>query len=151
MIKKQSYKSCSFSENHNKSKVIGRHFLTITKLCKDNLPAAATCRNYFYLAKKTVLFMTSIHEQARHCKACGNRISGRSDKIFCSYNCRAYTNNMIYRKRKSVYMENKQLKKIYMTLLFIQNRNSPFLIKIVLFVAQICKIISTFGDPKSRV
>lgn len=81
----------------------------------------------------------------RHCKVCGEIITGRSDKMFCSYSCRVYYNNIEYRKRKLMYPGNQQVKKISTTLHIIQERNCLFLLKIVLFVAQVCKIISTFG------
>lgn len=93
--------------------------------------------------------MTNCNTDIKYCKTCGKIIIGRSDKIFCSYNCRVYFNNIKYRKSSQIYTGNKRLKKIYSILQFIQKRKSPFLLKIILLVAQICKIISTFDRPKN--
>lgn len=93
--------------------------------------------------------MISTNQEVKYCKTCGKLINGRSDKIFCSHDCRIYFNNIKHRKFSESHIGNKQLKKIYSILQFIQKKKSPFLLKIILLVAQMCKIISTFDRPKN--
>lgn len=84
-------------------------------------------------------------EKERTCKVCGANIVGRSDKVYCSYNCRIYANNIKNRKYRENYAACKYktaLEKILRKLIL---TNSVTSLKIILITAYICKIFSKFA------
>lgn len=90
-------------------------------------------------------------ETRKYCKVCGSLLTGRSDKIFCTYSCRTYFNNIKYREKNNLYAKDRSVQKIQASVRFLWERKSLFSLKIVLRVAQICKIIATFEDSKRSV
>ncbi len=94
--------------------------------------------------------MLQENRDQKYCKVCGGIITGRSDKIFCTDSCRIYFNNIKYRNKRRIYDNNIRLKKICSATRFISEQDSLFLLKIVLAVAQICKIMSTFDIIKRK-
>src|SRR5574344_513825 len=58
--------------------------------------------------------METIDNTASRCAECGGRINGRSDKRFCSDECRVAFNNRLYReKNREIVRINKILKNNY--------------------------------------
>lgn len=86
----------------------------------------------------------------RVCLNCGTPIYGRSDKKFCSHNCRAYYNNIIYKEKRDSARNNSKICYIteYLTLMHNIKRNYP--IKIIFFITKLCKIISNFETSNKR-
>ncbi len=80
----------------------------------------------------------------RVCLNCGINISGRTDKKFCSYNCRSYYNNSTYRERTLVLKNNKDVAEIMNSLHNLHIREANNLLKVVLFVAKFCERVSRF-------
>ena len=79
------------------------------------------------------------------CPVCGGEIHGRTDKKFCSDDCRIYYNNIRYRNKNKSLSQDKDLATIYSTTLLLYEQNSRFLLKFLLSAANICKIFYTFG------
>ena len=81
----------------------------------------------------------------RVCKVCGEKIVGRSDKIYCSYNCRIYANNVknrLYRENSRAESSRTAIEKSVKTLVM---RDAIVLLKIISFTAYLCKIFSKFA------
>lgn len=85
----------------------------------------------------------------RVCLNCGTPLFGRSDKKFCSHNCRSYYNNIIYKKRHNTAEKNSYIKLIINSLSLMQDRKRYRLIKIIFFLTTIFKIISNFETSKT--
>lgn len=90
-------------------------------------------------------------ETARTCPVCGEMIVGRCDKKFCSDDCRIYFNNIRYREKYRIRAQNRELTAICSNAVFLCEKKSFFLLKILGFLSQVCKIISTFDFFKSRL
>lgn len=90
-------------------------------------------------------------EIKRYCKVCGSVLAGRSDKIFCTCGCRTYFNNIKYREKKILYTKDENIQEIQASVRFLWEQKSLLSLKIVLRVAQLCKIIATFESSKRRV
>lgn len=81
----------------------------------------------------------------KHCLSCGETITGRTDKKFCSDSCRVYFNNRKYREKYLTRSRNVYLVSICANATFLHEEKSYFLLKFLTFLSQLCKIISTFG------
>lgn len=79
------------------------------------------------------------------CPVCGGEIHGRTDKKFCSADCRIYFHNIEYRNKNKSVAKDKDLATIYSTTLLLYEQNSRFLLNFILASAKICKIFYTFG------
>ena len=79
------------------------------------------------------------------CPVCGREIHGRTDKKFCSADCRIYFHNIEYRNKNKSAAKDKDLATIYSTTLLLYEQNSRFLLNFILAAARICKIFYTFG------
>lgn len=90
-------------------------------------------------------------ETKKYCKVCGSTLTGRSDKIFCTYSCRTYFNNIKYREKNILYAKDESVQEIQASVRFLWEQKSLLSLKIVLRVAQLCKIIATFEGSKRRV
>lgn len=90
-------------------------------------------------------------EVKRYCKVCGSALTGRSDKIFCTCDCRTYFNNIKYRGKNTLYAKDEHIREIQASVRFLWEQKFLLSLKIVLRVAQLCKIIATFGSSKRRV
>lgn len=81
----------------------------------------------------------------KQCLICGETITGRTDKKFCSDSCRVYFNNRKYREKHLMKSRNIHLTHICANATFLYEEKSRFLLKFLSFMSQLCKIISTFG------
>lgn len=84
-------------------------------------------------------------ENRRVCKICGETIIGRSDKIYCSYNCRVYANNVKNRELKEKNSAFKYKVSIDKTLNQLILKNRVISLKIILITSYIFKIFSKFA------
>ncbi|MDO4736061.1 MAG: hypothetical protein Q4B21_03490 [Bacteroidia bacterium] len=84
-------------------------------------------------------------KKERVCKICGEKLIGRSDKIYCSYNCRIYANNLKSREIKEKSNSYKYKNHIDKALKILIKENAIKSLKIILITAYICKIFSTFA------
>ncbi len=86
----------------------------------------------------------------KKCPVCGEEIFGRSDKKFCSDDCRTYFNNARYRSKYKSISHDKDLSTIYSTTYLLYDKNARFLLKFILLVTLMCKIFYTFGVSFSK-
>lgn len=84
------------------------------------------------------------------CPVCSREIYGRTDKKFCSADCRIYFHNIEYRNKNKWVAKDKDLATIYSTTLLLYEQNSRFLLNFILAAAKICKIFYTFGSFISK-
>lgn len=80
----------------------------------------------------------------RVCLSCGAKLIGRSDKKFCNDGCRGFYNNSKNRSIKKSSTEFKYLSKTKEITEFLMLKKRIFALKIIYFVAKLCKIISNF-------
>ena len=93
----------------------------------------------------------------RCCPVCGSNVVGRSDKVFCSDDCRTFFHNRKYRECHKVVAKlecnsefGDELMLIWANLLFLARVKSRLRLKFILFLSGFCKILSTFGAPMSN-
>ena len=80
----------------------------------------------------------------KRCPVCGLRVIGRTDKIYCSNECRAQANN---EKRKQLRNRacNGKIMEIETALLSFEDDGKGVYIKIIALVTRLCKILYKFG------
>lgn len=87
----------------------------------------------------------------RLCPVCGGKVAGRSDKRFCSDECRTYYNN---RRRESVRIPERcrnDLRTIRSALAKIASADAKFLLKMVLALCRLCEILTIFALTMRRI
>jgi hypothetical protein len=89
--------------------------------------------------------------EGRVCPICSKKIVGRSDKIYCSLECRTFANNEKHRKDVANMQMNKHYRSINKNLTLIINSNRLFYIKFILFISNFCRIMLTFGFFKKKL
>lgn len=80
----------------------------------------------------------------KRCIVCGEPITGRSDKKYCSVECRSYHNNLKRRTQLLNARENKEIKKLKYNVLVLAKRGCKRSIKIITGLSQIFKIMTNF-------
>ena len=84
----------------------------------------------------------------KKCPVCGKNVIGRSDKVFCSDECRTCYSNKREKERKRLFRENKAAMEIEKDLLILCSSNCTTSIKIIAYITHILKILSKFGTLK---
>ena len=84
----------------------------------------------------------------KKCPVCGKNVIGRSDKVFCSDECRTCYSNKREKERKRLFRENKAAMEIEKDLLTLCSNNCTTSIKIIAHITHILKILSKFGTLK---
>ena len=84
----------------------------------------------------------------KKCPVCGKNVIGRSDKVFCSDECRTCYSNKREKERKRLFRENKAAMEIEKDLLILFSSNCTTSIKIIAYITHILKILSKFGTLK---
>lgn len=84
----------------------------------------------------------------KRCPVCGKNVIGRSDKVFCSDECRTCSSNKREKERKRLLRENKAAMEIEKDLLILCSSNRSTSIKIIAHITHILKILSKFGTLK---
>lgn len=82
--------------------------------------------------------------ERRVCPVCRKEITGRTDKIYCSAECRVYANNEKRRVPRSDTLAGITAS-IDEDIAAMYNRGGKWLVKIILLVTRLCKIMHKFG------
>ncbi len=80
-------------------------------------------------------------ENQRVCPVCGEKIVGRSDKKFCSDECRVYHHNRKNREKARVLTDNRYFNLLYSNVFELCEHKSELSLKILVFISKICKIV----------
>lgn len=87
----------------------------------------------------------------RRCPVCGERVSGRSDKRFCSDGCRTYYNN----RRRELYRLpercRNELRTIRSAAVNIAAADAKFLLKMLSALCRLCEILTIFALTMRRI
>lgn len=83
--------------------------------------------------------------EARTCPVCGKNVVGRSDKVYCSDDCRIYAGNYRNREKRNLVRCDKTLMEIGKELEMLSAAGAQPYIKIISAVTQFCKILYKFG------
>jgi len=83
----------------------------------------------------------------RKCPSCGREVVGRSDKKFCSDECRVFYNNALRKKRRS--RNARLIKSIISDIREMDNADAKFLLKILGRISKVFKILSTFAKTRN--
>ncbi len=84
-----------------------------------------------------------IDDDRRVCPVCGEKISGRIDKKFCSDDCRSFYNNRLRRLEMSG-VSRREVRDIRKSVMQLAKSDATFLLKIIAVVCRVCKILTTF-------
>ena len=79
--------------------------------------------------------------KGRKCPVCGEVVNGRSDKIFCSDECRIFYNNSLGRTRRA--RNRKQLRTIRSNIMELERADAKFLLKILSWISKFFRVISS--------
>lgn len=82
----------------------------------------------------------------KKCPVCGKEVNGRSDKKFCSDECRTFFNNALGRRRRA--RNKKQLNAIRSNIMEMERVNAKILLRILSWVSKVFKIMSTFAKDR---
>lgn len=82
----------------------------------------------------------------KKCPVCGKDVNGRSDKKFCSDECRTFFNNALGRRRRA--RNKKQLNAIRSNIMEMEKADAKILLRILSWVSKVFKIMSTFAQDR---
>ena len=82
----------------------------------------------------------------KKCPVCGKDVNGRSDKKFCSDECRTFFNNALGRRRRA--RNKKQLNAIRSNIMEMEKADAKILLRILSWVSKVFKIMSTFAKDR---
>ena len=82
----------------------------------------------------------------KKCPVCGKEVNGRSDKKFCSDECRTFFNNALGRRRRA--RNKKQLNSIRSNIMEMERANAKILLRILSWISKVFKIMSTFAKDR---
>ncbi len=84
----------------------------------------------------------------RKCPACGRDVIGRSDKRFCSDECRIFYNNALRRRKRS--RNRMQIKAIVSNIRQMDEAGAKNLLRLLERISKVFKIMSTFAKPREK-
>ena len=84
----------------------------------------------------------------RKCPVCGKNVNGRSDKKFCSDECRIFYNNALGRRRRA--RNGKQLNAIRSNIMEMERANAKILLRILSWISKVFKVLSTFAKDRTE-
>lgn len=87
----------------------------------------------------------------RICPVCGKRIVGRTDKKYCSDECRAFTNNRKWREKRNLMGSDATLAGIERDLAELCRGGGGRYLKLIAAITSVCKIIYKFGHQKEQI
>lgn len=90
-------------------------------------------------------------EGGKVCPVCGKRIVGRTDKKYCSDECRAFFNNRKLRERRSLMASDATLEGIGRDLAALSGAGGKRYLKLIAAITAFCKIIYKFGHQKEQI
>ncbi|MBR5073835.1 MAG: DUF2116 family Zn-ribbon domain-containing protein [Bacteroidales bacterium] len=79
--------------------------------------------------------------KGRKCPVCGKEVNGRSDKRFCSDECRIFYNNSLGRTRRA--RNRKQLGAIRSNIMELERADAKFMLKILSWISKVFRVISS--------
>lgn len=79
----------------------------------------------------------------RKCPVCGKNVNGRSDKKFCSDECRIFYNNALGRRRRA--RNGKQLNAIRSNIMEMERANAKILLRILSWISKVFRKISSLS------
>ncbi|MBQ6311618.1 MAG: DUF2116 family Zn-ribbon domain-containing protein [Bacteroidales bacterium] len=82
------------------------------------------------------------------CPVCGKEVNGRSDKKFCSDECRTFYNNSLGRRRRA--RNRKQLNAIRFNIMEMERADSRFLLRTLSWISKVFRVISNVTKVSSR-
>ncbi len=82
----------------------------------------------------------------RRCPSCGKEVIGRTDKKFCSDECRIFYNNSA-RKRKRIRNQRK-IRAIIANTRELERADARFLLKMLERISKVFKLLSTFAKTR---
>ena len=83
----------------------------------------------------------------RKCPACGRDVIGRSDKRFCSDECRIFYNNALRRRKRS--RNRMQIKAIVSNIRQMDEAGAKNLLRLLERISKVFKIMSTFAKTRN--
>jgi predicted nucleic acid-binding Zn ribbon protein len=84
----------------------------------------------------------------RKCPACGRDVIGRSDKRFCSDECRIFYNNALRRRKRS--RNRRQIRAIVSNIRQMDEAGAKNLLRLLERISKVFKIMSTFAKPREK-
>ena len=85
------------------------------------------------------------------CPVCGSRIVGRTDKKYCSDECRAFVNNRKWRERRNKIVSDANLAGIERDLEELCRGGGRRYLKFIAAITSVCKIMYKFGHQKEQI
>ena len=85
------------------------------------------------------------------CPVCGEKIVGRTDKKYCSDECRAFVNNRKWRERRRLLGSDPTLAGIESDLAELCRGGGRRCLKIIAAITSVCKIMYKFGHQKDQI
>lgn len=87
-------------------------------------------------------------KKVKKCIVCGETITGRTDKKYCSDSCRSYNNNAIRRNKMQKIKGLESINIIHRDIIELGMRDSIWHLR---FLVTICKILKKFSVRKDRI
>ncbi len=84
----------------------------------------------------------------RKCPVCGKNVNGRSDKKFCSDECRIFYNNALGRRRRA--RNGKQLNAIRSNIMEMERANAKILLRILSWISKVFRKMSSLSRGNSQ-
>ena len=84
----------------------------------------------------------------RKCPVCGKIVNGRSDKKFCSDECRIFYNNALGRRRRA--RNGKQLNAIRSNIMEMEKADAKFLLRILSWISKVFRRMSSLSRGNSQ-
>lgn len=84
----------------------------------------------------------------RKCPVCGKNVNGRSDKKFCSDECRIFYNNALGRRRRA--RNGKQLNAIRSNIMEMDRANAKILLRILSWISKVFRRMSSLSRGNSQ-
>lgn len=84
----------------------------------------------------------------RKCPVCGKNVNGRSDKKFCSDECRIFYNNALGRRRRA--RNGKQLNAIRSNIMEMERANAKVLLRILSWISKVFRKMSSLSRGNSQ-
>ena len=85
------------------------------------------------------------------CPVCGEKIVGRSDKKYCSDECRTFANNRKWREKRNLMASYTTLAGIGRDLMALSGAGGGRYLKLIAAITSVCKIMYKFGHQKEQI
>lgn len=89
-----------------------------------------------------------MYMEARRCPSCGKEVVGRTDKRFCSDECRIFYNNALRKKRRN--RNSRIVKAINANVKELDRADAKKLLRLLERISKVFEIMSTFAKTRHR-